>query len=211
MASLHSNLIVDADPMTLDALRSLLNRLGPLKILEARDLLEAKTAVERSRPDIILVNHKLPWLDGVQVTQTILTSVSESRVIFLADDNSMVHSAFGAGALGYLRRNQVESDLQAAIDQLMLGRTFFTAEIVRLLRLRHHRNPYPAEHKDFSSREVNILQQIALGTPNDEIGTKLGLSTRTIEGHRATIMKKIGAQSVSELVRYAIRTGMIEA
>jgi len=123
----------------------------------------------------------------------------------------MIHSAFAAGALGYLRRNQVDADLLPAIDQLLVGRTFFTAEAVRLLRVRYHRNPYPGEHKTLTPREVVILQQIAIGTHNKGIATQLEISVRTVEHHRATIMDKLGVQNLSELVRYAIRTGIIEA
>lgn len=210
MANAGSILIVDADPMTTEGIRRIVTRQAPWKILEARNFVEAKTANERSRPDIIVIHNKRPQLDGVQVTQAILNFASDSKVLFLAHDNSMVHSAFGAGALGYLSRKQMESDLLAAIEQILLGRTFFTAEVVRLLRLRHHRNPYPGEHKTLTPREVTILQQIALGTPNKDIATAYGISIRTVENHRAAIMEKLGLKNLSELVRYAVRTGLIE-
>lgn len=196
----------------MEGLWIIVNRLGTQwKFLEARNVPEAKTAAERSRPDIILVNHKLPQLEGVRVVQSILALASASAILFLADDNSMIQGAFAAGALGYLRRNQTETDLLPAIEQLLLGRTFFTAEAVRLIRIRHHQNPYPGEHKTLSPREVIILQQIALGTPNKDVAAKFEISVRTVEHHRAAILDKLGLQNLSDLVRYAVRTGLIEA
>src|ERR1700746_2380215 len=186
MANARSLLLVNSDLVAAEGLRAILSHLGPQwKLLDARNLVEANTATERSRPDIILINHKLPQLDGVHITQSILTVASNSQVLFVSGDNSMIHSAFGAGALGYLRASQVEADLLAAIEQLLLGRTFFTAEAVRLLRVRYHRNPYPGEHKTLHPREVVILQQIALGTQNKDIAHQLEISLRTVENHRA--------------------------
>jgi DNA-binding NarL/FixJ family response regulator len=207
----RSLLIVDSDPISTEALRRIVGHLAFSRILEARTLVEAKTATDRSSPDIIVVSHKMPQLNGIQVAQTILTAKSNSLVLFLFGDNSMIDGAFAAGALGYVRTDHIEADLPEAIEQLLLGRAFFTVEAVRLLRMRHHRNPYPGEHATLTPREVTVLQQVALGTPMREIATNLELSIRTVEHHRATIMAKLKLQSVSDLVRYAIRTGLIQA
>lgn len=211
MTMARSVLIVYADQITIASLTGIVTRSSSWKILEARNLLQAKTATERSEPDVTLISHKMPQIDGVQVTQAILNSVPRSRVLFLYDDNSMVHSAFAAGVLGYVLRSQVDADLMPAIDQLLLGRAFFTAEAIRLLRLREHRNPYPGEHKALSPREVTVLQQIALGFAHKDIASNLQISSRTVEHHRAAIMDKLELKTPSDLVRYAIRTGLIQA
>ncbi len=203
-------LIVDPDPVALEGLRTIVNSRPSCHILEARNESEAKTAARRSHPDLIVISHKPSQLDGAQVVQQVLSAASNLRVLFICGDNTMIQRAFEAGALGYLLKSHVEADLLPAIGQLMQGRTFFTAETIKLLRIRYHRNPYQGEHQTLTAREAGILQQIAEGKMNKDIATELGVSIRTVETHRAEIMKKLKLESLSELVRYAIRTGLIE-
>lgn len=179
-------------------------------ILEARNAVEAKTAATRSRPEIIVISNKRSQLDGVLVTHSILTADSGLRVLMLSDDITLIQKAFEAGVLGYLLKSQVETDLLVAIDQLLVGRTFFTAETIRLLRVRYHRNPYREEHKPLTPREVVILAYIAEGKSNKDIANILGISIRTVENHRAEIMKTLNFGNVCDLVRYAVRAGLIE-
>lgn len=197
--------------MTLRGLRTIVENQGRWNILEARNVVEAKTAATRSRPEIIVISNKRSQLDGVQVTQAILTVASDLRVLLLCENITLIQKAFEAGVLGYLVKNQIETDLLAAIDQLLLGRTFFTAETIRVLRVRYHRNPYQGEHKTLTPREVGILREIAEGKSNRDIANSLGISIRTVENHRAEIMNKMNFGNVCELVRYAVRTGLIEA
>lgn len=211
MANERSLLIVAADPIATEGLTRIIDQQGRWKVLQARNSREAKTATETSRPDIILVDNKLPQLDGVRVTHTLLTVVSDSRILFLSEDDSMINSAFAAGVLGYLPKNRVDADLIAAIEQILLGRTFFLAQAVRLLRIRHNRNPYPGEHETLTPREVSILRHVALGDSNRETAEKLEISIRTVEVHRAALMEKLQLKNINDLVRYAIRTGIIEA
>lgn len=205
-----SILIVDADPVTMEGLRAIVTGQPPWKILEARNSVEAKTAATRSHPDVIVINHKRDQLDGIQVTEFLLSSAADLRVLLVCDDHTIIQRAFEVGVLGYLLRSQAEGDLLPAVDQLLRGRTFFTAEMIRMLRIRYHRNPYQGEHPTLTAREIGILQQIAEGTTNKDIASGLEISIRTVEHHRAEIMKKLKLENLSELVRYAIRIGLIE-
>lgn len=205
-----SILIVDQDPVTFQGLRAQVTCHGHWRVLEARDAVEAKSATARSHPGVIVIHHTKSQLDGAQLTQEILRTASDLNVLLVCDDYTMIQRAFEVGVLGYVLTNRVNTDLVPAIDQLWLGRTFFTAETIKLLRVRYHRNPYQREHPTLTQREVGILQQIAEGKTNKDIGADLGISVRTVENHRAEIMKKLNLENVTELVRYAIRNGFIE-
>lgn len=208
--STASILIVDPDPVTLQGLRTIIHTQGRWHILEARNAIEAKTASLRSHPEVIVIHHKSSQLDGAQLTSLILTVASDLRVLLVCEDYTMVQRAFEAGVLSYLLKSHVEADLLPALDQLLQGRAFFRAETVRLLRVRYHRNPYQGEHPPLTAREVAVLQQIAEGKMNKDIAAGFGISLRTVENHRAEIMKKLHLENVTDLVRYAIRTGLIE-
>lgn len=222
MTNAASILIVDSDPVTTHGLRGILERRGRwAPILEARNEKEAITAASLSKPDIILIKNKKAYgnngtsvqrtdMDGTQVTRSILNAVSCLRILMVCDDNTMVQRAFEAGALGYLLSDQAERELEAATEQLLLGRTFFSAAAVRSLRVRYHRQPYPHEYPELTPSEVKIIQQMAEGRSKDDIATALRVSQRSVESSLAVIMAKAGLKNQSELVRYAIRLGLIE-
>ena len=205
-----SILVVEPDPITFQGLRTLITTHRSWKILEARNAVEAKTAAVRSQPSVVVIHHTKAQLDGIQLTQGILTTASELSVLLVCDDYTMIQRAFEVGVLGYILTSRVKIDLMPAIDQLLQGRAFFTAESIKGLRIRYYRNPYQGEHPTLTQREVGILQQIAEGKINKEISLALGISVRTVENHRAGIMKKLRFEHVSELVRYAVRNGIIE-
>lgn len=223
MSDKTSILIVDQDPATLQEACTILNNHAPFTvILEARNGQEAVTAASTSKPDIIIIRNRKPYvngekdnkksqIDGIQITRSILTAVSSLRILMVCDDNTTIQAAFEAGVLAYVLTDEVQTELMSAIEQLLLERTFFSAAAIRILRVRYQGRPYPSEFPDLTAREVQIVKLLAEGKMNKDVGVELNISERTVENTRATIMEKLKLRNFSDLVRYAVRKGIIEA
>ena len=191
-------LIADDHGIVRSGLRLLLERQPDIEVIaEASDGAEARDLAVRERPDLAILDLKMPKLTGLQATREIRAQSPGTAVLILSmhDDPRYLSEAFEAGASGYVVKTQADADLVAAIRAIERGEPF----------------PAPAPAGELTPREEEIVKLVAEAHTTREIAEILHLSEKTVENHRANAMRKLGMRDRVELVRYAIRRGLIEA
>ena len=186
---------------------------------EARDGREAVERTKQIRPDVAIIDIDIPSLNGLEATRQIAKASLQTKVLLLAshDTDQLLPQVLKAGARGYLIKSDPADDLVSAVEALREGRSFFTAKVTRRLLDKYLETVTKMgaagdeRARRLTSREREILQLLAEGHSNKQIGVALNVSTKTAETHRANIMQKIECHSVVGLVRYAIRNHIIEA
>ena len=161
-------------------------------------------------PDVLIVDLALPELNGMEVTRQV-RRVSPVAVLVVTMHNSdqLVQEAINAGASGYVLKADAGRTLVDAVRAILSSGEFFS-EHVRVADSDHRRAAGLRSNESLTSREREVLQLLAEGQANKEIGSTLGISSKTAETHRARIMAKLDLHSITELVRYAIRNRIIE-
>ena len=184
-------------------------------VAEASDGREAIERAEATQPDVAVMDIAMPNLSGIEAAQRITAAVPHIAVVILSmhSDEGYVLRALKAGAKGYLLKDSAEGDLIEAIKVVHQGRTFFSAEISRMLVADYVREIRTRGVEDsydlLTSREREILQRLAEGKSNKEIATALNLSPYTVETHRRNLQEKLNLHSFAELILYAVRKGVI--
>jgi two-component system response regulator NreC len=163
------------------------------------------------QPDVVVMDVTMPELNGIEAARQITKVVPKARILALSmqKDSVYVREMLRAGANGYLLKDCNESDLLAAVRAVANGKGFLSPEVSDAVLddyRRHVTNPIDL----LSPREREVLQMIAESKTNKEIATALSLSVYTIEAHRGRIMEKLNLHSIGELVRFAIRNGLID-
>ncbi len=179
----------------------------------ASDGREVVVLAEKLKPDIVVVDLLMPELNGIEATRRIREVSPGSAVLVLAGcySEQAEEESISAGARGFVLKSNSEDRVIAAIESLVRGETFFVREISQngVRRMRPAGPRLPAAAAALTSREMEIAQLLAEGKTNWCIATILGISVRTVETHRANVMRKLGLQSVVELVHYAVRNQMV--
>ncbi len=212
-------MLVDSSGVILRGLRALLETRSRWRVCgEASDGFEAIEKSEKLRPDLVIMGLRLPGLNGIEATREIRRIQPWVRVLAYAVDDSVesVRDALSAGVGGYVLKSDAESELLKAIEALALKKTFFSASVSETLSriqrdLRRHRQESLSVVRRLTLREREVLRLLAEGKRNREVAGRLGISIRTVETHRARIMKKLGVKTIGELVRYAVRRRMVES
>jgi DNA-binding NarL/FixJ family response regulator len=190
-------LIADDHGIVRSGLRLLLERQPDIEVVaEAADGAEARELAISERPDLAILDLKMPKLTGLQATREIKAQAPEVAVLILSmhDEERYVSEALKAGASGYVVKTQADTDLVAAIRAIERGEPF----------------PAPEAQGTLTPREEEIVKLVAEAHTTKEIAAILHLSEKTVENHRANAMRKLGMRDRVELVRYAIRRGLIE-
>jgi DNA-binding NarL/FixJ family response regulator len=204
--------IADDHGIVRSGLRVLLERQEGLEVIgEASDGIEARDLVVSERPDIAILDVKMPRLTGLQATREIREAAPEVSVLILSmhDDERYLFEALKAGASGYVLKSQADEDLLEAIAAVERGEPFLTPDAQRaLIKDVLERGDKPGD--ELTPREQEVVTLAAEAHTNREIAEILGLSEKTVENHRANAMRKLGMRDRVELVRYAIRRGLIE-
>src|SRR5690349_6365681 len=206
-------LIADDHGIVRSGLRLLLERQGDIEVVgEAADGAEARELAVRERPDLAILDVKMPKLTGLQATREIKEQAPEVSVLILSmhDDERYLFEALKAGASGYVLKAQADTDLLAAIRAVERGEPFLTPEAQRSLIRDVLERGLPGGEEDLTPREEEIVKLVAEAHTTREIASLLHLSEKTVENHRANAMRKLGMRDRVELVRYAIRRGLIE-
>jgi DNA-binding NarL/FixJ family response regulator len=216
-------LIADDQPVVRDGLAMLLGLLDDIEVVAtAGDGLEAVERVRSERPDIVLMDLRMPRLEGVEATRRILASVPETRVLVLTTyaDDEYLFPALRAGARGYLTKDATAEEIEHAIRALSAGETHLDPTVQQRLVTAVLDQPSPnrgAEQTpesrpdppdDLTSREVEVLQLLAAGLSNGEIADRLVLSNATVKTHINRIFYKTGARDRAQAVRYAYQHGL---
>lgn len=168
----------------------------------------------KHRPDIAVLELILPELSGLEATRRIkrLHPNTEILVYTAEEPEEVVREIFHAGAKSFISKSDPISFLMSGLKALTEHRTFFTAKISDLLFSKFLKGEDSRGIKEpLSSRETEITQLLAEGNTNKEVAGALGISVNTVEKHRETIMRKVGARSFSDLIRYAIRHKLVRA
>ncbi len=205
-------LIADDHGIVRSGLRLLLERQPDIEVIaEAADGVEAREVAVRERPDLAILDVKMPKLTGLQATRAIRAHAPEVAVLILSmhDDERYLFEALKAGASGYVLKTQADTDLLAAIRSIERGEPFLTPKAQRLL-IEDVLERGSASEEKLTPREEEIVKLVVEAHTTKEIAGILHLSEKTVEHHRANAMRKLGMRDRVELVRYAIRRGLIE-
>lgn len=178
---------------------------------EASNGREAVDLATKLQPDIIVMDVSMPELNGIEATRRIAEASPRTRVVALSmhRDSVYVREALRAGARAYLLKDSVEGDLITAVRAVAKGEGYISpavSEAVLSDYRKHVTNPIDL----LTGREREVLQMIAEGKTNKEVAATLTLSVYTVEAHRGKIMEKLNLHSTGELVRFAIRNGLID-
>jgi len=178
---------------------------------EAGNGREAVDLAEQLRPDVVVMDVAMPELNGIEATRRLASSVPHARVIALSmhKDSVYVREILRAGARGYLLKDSGAADLVAAIHAVASGESYLSPAVSNAVLddyRRHVTNPIDL----LTSREREVLQLLAEGKTNKEIAGVLNLSVYTVDAHRGRIMEKLNLHSINDLVRFAVRNGLIE-
>lgn len=178
---------------------------------EAGNGREAVEMARSLRPDVVVMDVTMPDLNGIEATRRIREISPHIRVLALSvhRDSVYVREMVRAGAEGYLLKESADTDLLAAVRAVATGHSYLSPEVSGAI-LRDYRKHATNPLDLLSSREREVLQLIAEGKTNKEIANTLNLSVYTVDGHRTRIMEKLNLHSVGELVRFAVRHGLID-
>jgi DNA-binding NarL/FixJ family response regulator len=183
----------------------------------AGDGVQAVECAEREHPDVVLMDLRMPAMDGAEATRRIRAALPATQVLVLttyADDESLFH-ALQAGARGYLTKDADAEEIERAIRALAAGRTHLDPAVQQRLVAavletpRVSPAPVQALPDDLSPREAEVLKLIAAGLSNGEIATSLFLSSATVKTHVNRIFSKTGARDRAQAVRYAYQHGLV--
>lgn len=178
---------------------------------EASNGREAIELAEKLKPDIVVMDVTMPELGGVEATRRIRDTVMSAKVLAVSmhKDSVYVREILRAGADGYLLKDSRGDDMLAAIRAVWNGEGYISPAVSQAV-LEDYRKQAKAPIDLLTARERDVLQLVAEGFTNKEIATKLNLSVYTAEGYRARIMEKLNLHSTGELVRFAMRSGLID-
>jgi len=208
-------LIADDHAIVRTGLRTLLKTEPTMELVgEATGGYEAIELVEKTRPDVLVLDLSMPDLDGIAVTRRTKSQFPEVQILILTihADEGLLREAMKAGASGYVLKRAAEAELISAIHIILRGDLYVDPSMMRDL-LSDAARPAAAEAPSaerLTPREIEVLKCIAEGYTNRQTGVELGISVRTVEGHRANVLAKLGLKSRVELVRYAREHGLIE-
>jgi NarL family two-component system response regulator LiaR len=205
-------LIVDDHTVVRDGLNALLSAEPGFEVVgSAADGLEAVALVQQLDPDVILLDLVMPRMDGVQATIEIKRTNPEARILVLTSfaENHQVFSAIKSGAIGYLMKDTSSEDLIQAIRDTYHNKPALQPEIARKL-MRDIQSQVGQESlvSTLTEREIEILQQVALGKTNQEIADELFLSERTVRTHITNILAKLRLSNRTQAALYALREGI---
>ena len=185
---------------------------------EATNGREAVTMAGELKPDIAILDFGMPELNGLEATRQIKRVSPGTEVLIFTgyETEQLVHEVFQAGARSYILKTDVAKHLLSAVKELSNHRSFFTSKISEIVFSRYLEgggagNGEETDGGRLTPREREIVQLLAEGKSNKEVAALLGISVKTGETHRATIMRKLKLATFSDLVRYAIRNKIIEA
>jgi DNA-binding NarL/FixJ family response regulator len=182
---------------------------------EAANGTEALSLTAKLRPDVVVLDISMPDVSGLELAARLRSTGSGARVLILSMHNNAeyVLESVRAGAHGYLLKDTAATELRTAIRAVCQGESYFSPPVASRLSaaVRGEHDLHPTGLEQLTGREREVLLGIAHGRTNKEIATELGISHRTVETHRESLMRKLQIRTVAELTRFALGAGILES
>lgn len=181
---------------------------------EASDGREAVRLANRFHPQVAIIDLSMPGLNGLEATRQIRREVPQTEILIFSmyEDEQFVHDVLSAGARGYLLKSDVAGQLITAVETVARHKPYFTSDIAEKVLegfLKLNTGGESEGQGLLTAREREIVQLLAESKSNKEVATVLNISVKTVQTHRATIMRKLGIGSIVDLVHYAIRNKLV--
>jgi len=206
-------LIADDHGIVRSGLTMLIDRQVDMAVAaEAKDGLEAVERALADGPDVAVLDVSMPRMTGLQAARQIRSHNEDIQVLMLSmhEDDGYFFDALEAGASGYVSKRGADSDLIDAIRTVADGRTFLSSRTQGALMRQWLEDGRTEPRDELTPRELEVVKLIAEAHTNRQIAEALGLSEKTVESHRGNVLAKLGMRDRVELVRYAIRRGLVE-
>jgi len=208
-------LIADDHTMVRESLVSVLQAAGDMQVVaQAADGVEAVEKALQTRPDVVIADLSMPRLGGLEVVRRLREALPQTKVLVLTmhGEHEYVLQAVRAGASGYLVKDSAAAELLAALRSLHAGRGHFGPQAAKTLadQLQRPERPLEDPYGQLTEREREVFHLMAEGMTTKDIAQRLGISTKTAENHRGHVLDKLDVRNTAELVRYALRKGLIE-
>jgi DNA-binding NarL/FixJ family response regulator len=209
-------LLVDDHPLVRAGIRRVLESRAGLTIVgEAPNGLEALRLIEESRPDVVVLDLAMPEMDGLELLERLRDRSDSLRILVLTmhAQREYIRRALQAGADGYLLKESAVQELLVAVESVLGGKPYYSPAVAAELARAAADPPggkAPARPR-LTGREREVLSGIARGLSTKEIAAELDISGRTVETHRANLMRKLELKSIALLTQYAMRVGMLDA
>jgi DNA-binding NarL/FixJ family response regulator len=214
-------LIVDDHPVVRRGIRAILESQPGIELwAEAANGVEALELVKSGKPDLALVDLTIPEMNGLELSTAIREASPETEVLVLSMHFSeeLAREVLRCGALGYVLKSDADEELLVAVDHARRHQPFFTTQLANTMAQNFmagrpgdgtlDENGQPTS--PLTEREIQVVQLLAEGKSNKEVAAALGVSTRTVESHRNHIMHKMNFTSFSDLIRFAVRSNLVE-
>jgi len=210
-------LLVDDHALVREGIRALLELQNDIDVVgEASDGREAVQKVQALTPDVVVMDISMPSMGGIEATRQIVKENPSARVVILSRHDNLSYARFllQAGASGYVPKKAVSAELAAAIRAVYAGEVFLHPSIAKAIA-QDYLQLVQSEHKTdayerLTEREKEILQLLAEGYSSRQIAERLYLTVKTVLNHRKNIMEKLGVDNAAQLIKYAIKIGLVD-
>lgn len=206
-------LIADDHGIVRSGLTMLIERQADMQVAaEAKDGIEAVERALADRPDVAVLDVSMPRLTGLHAARQIRRQADDVKVLMLSmhEDDAYFFEALEAGASGYVSKRGADESLIEAIRTVARGETFLSSRTQQTLLKQWLEDGRTAREDELTPRELEVVKLIAEANTNRQIAETLQLSEKTVESHRGNVLAKLGMRDRVELVRYAIRRGLVE-
>ena len=215
MGMLLRVLIADDHTLVRESLVSLLQAGGDVQVVaQAATGVETIEKAVATRPDVVVTDLSMPGLGGIEVVRRLHEALPETRVLVLTmhQEDEYVLQAVRAGASGYLVKDSAAAELLAAVRSLHAGRGYFGPQASRALaeQMQNPDRTVDDPYGRLTAREREVFHLVVEGMTTKEIARRLDISVKTAETHRARVIAKVGVRNTAELVRYALRRGLLD-
>lgn len=210
-----SIILADDHPVVRRGMQTLLERVEDFSIVGvAADGLEAVRLTETLKPDILVLDLMMPGLNGLEALRILRDRSPRTRIVILSmhRTTAFVAQALQSGAIGYVLKEATEESLVRAVREAAAGRRFLSPPVTEIAinaYIEQSKTGPFDPHETLTPRQREVLQLAAEGKTNAEIAGRLNISQRTVENHRTALMQRLGLRNQTELIRYAMRRGLI--